>query len=321
MAGARAMWKSSGRPVVLIALLVATLLGWMGLAYNWTCSAVKRHNDEYLSAAIADTAHLMISIGAAKAFADVIEGSTVDLEGRLVVGAGTRIEVGDVLQPVLDYLDVAWKILIINLVYLLIAKYVLLGSTPVWTGLLAVSLVGYLVSEVSRRFTAPNHAVVIAARKLGGMCLLGALLFSIILPLTVNLSSRLAHATTDPLRTSVRARFQELDRIFSLKEFHNAEGIVDKAKALKNKMASVTEWAPRAVANVAGSVAELAAAKVLDGIVFPLGSLLFLVWIVRGILFPALGLSASSMYAHDVEALRAWASSETRAGNRQQGPY
>ena len=75
-------------------------------------------NDKFLDASIESTAHLMIPVGAAKAAADVVEGSTA------------VVEWGDITQPILDYLDVAWRILILSLIVTTAVKYTLLGIAP-----------------------------------------------------------------------------------------------------------------------------------------------------------------------------------------------
>ena len=77
------------------------------------------------------------------------------------------------------------------------------------------------------------------------------------------------------------------------------------------------KWALTAVADLAGSVAKLAVVKLLNGVVFPLASLLFLIWLVRSTLYPALGLDHKSLYLRDFAALRAWVLAKTSEGSQQ----
>ena len=50
----------------------------------------------------------------ARALADAVEGSTVSVK---VFGTGANVEMGDLVQPLLDGLNIAWKGSVIALVY------------------------------------------------------------------------------------------------------------------------------------------------------------------------------------------------------------
>jgi hypothetical protein len=135
---------------------------------------------------------------------------------------------------------------------------------------------------------------------------MGALLFLILLPMTVAGTAYLSHHTTDPMHEEVRTAFEQVGSAFSMERFHAADELKDKAVILKEKLSSLGEYARVAVGEVAMAVCKLAAIKLLNGLVFPLASFAFLVWLVRGCLWPAFGLSDRPLSPEEFRRLATW---------------
>jgi hypothetical protein len=295
------------RVLLLLLLFGLTVAGLTADTVRCLSGPLRSRNDEYLDRAIKEAATLMVPIGIAKATADVLEGSTITLEGGIVVAnTGTSIEVGDVLQPMLDYLGIAWRILLLNIIFLTAVKYVLLGCGPAAATMFGVAVAAYLAHAVLALFTVERNWLRFTARRIGGMCLLAALLFWVLLPLTIFSASKLSEMTTEPLRRSMWQSFDRVGRVFNLKAFHRAEGVKAKADALRQKSLELMQVAGKTTADVATSVAKLAVVQILDGVVFPFLSLLFLIWLVRGTLYPALGLGPPGLARRDAASLSAW---------------
>ena len=114
----------------------------------------------------------MVPIGASKATADLVEGTTLNVESGVVFAkAGMDIEVGDTLQPLLDYVDIAWRILITSLIYLISVKFILLGATTVARPFLVVCFAAYLLSTLMHRRVAPSNRLFGALKRIRAMCL------------------------------------------------------------------------------------------------------------------------------------------------------
>jgi hypothetical protein len=88
------------------------------------------------------------------------------------------------------------------------------------------------------------------------------------------------------LRAEVAATFERVGSICSLRGLQDCAGVEDKAQFVSAKAREMGAFAWEATGDVAGAVAKLAVVKVLSGIVFPLLSLGFLVWLVKGVLLP-----------------------------------
>lgn len=294
-------------PALLAGLLLFTVSGWLTDLTGRLRWRLDQGNQVYLDASIRDTAHLMIPVGAAKAAADAIEGSTVNIEaGAVFAKAGMSIEAGDTLQPLLDYIDLAWRLLMLSLVYLVTAKCVLAGTNALAAPFLAVSFTALLAAHLLAFLRGAPPALRHAFQRVGALFLMGALLFLILLPMTVAGTAYLSHHTTDPMHEEVRTAFEQVGSAFSMERFHAADELKDKAVILKEKLSSLGEYARVAVGEVAMAVCKLAAIKLLNGLVFPLASFAFLVWLVRGCLWPAFGLSDRPLSPEDFRRLATW---------------
>ena len=295
-------------PLLLTALLLLTFSGAVtGLAAKLTAPFAQR-NQLFLDASISDTAHLMIPVGAAKAAADVVEGSTVNIEaGAVFAKAGMTIEAGDTLQPILDYIEIAWNLLLLSMIYLVTVKCVLAGANAIAAPLLMAALSAFFVNSLVALKLDRSHAIRQALQRLGSLFLLCSLLFLLIIPLTVVGSAYLARHTTDPMRADVRATFDSIGKAFSMERFHTATELQDKAVALKDKLVELGLYSNKGVSDVALAVCKLTAVKLLNGIIFPLASFAFLIWLVRGCLCPALGLSDRPLALDDLRKLSGWA--------------
>ena len=112
-------WKTrlvAFRPVIILSLfLIFALVGGVNLLNRATAPLAER-NRVYLDTSIHDTAQLLIPVGIAKAAADMIEGSTIQFEAGIVVTkGGMTVEAGDIMQPLLDCINLAWKILLTSM--------------------------------------------------------------------------------------------------------------------------------------------------------------------------------------------------------------
>jgi len=274
--------------VTVIVLLVMAITGVFGKVVDIAGRPISRQNDQYLNKSIESTVHLMIPIGVVKGATDVIEGSSA------------VVEWGDIVQPILDYLDVAWRVLILSLIVSTAVKFTLLGIGSLANVFLVFALLAYLASCVLQKTATAKAPILASMKRLAGLFILVYLLLIAILPLSIYGTSKLSAAITEPLQAETFASFDKAGEVFSLDAITKQDGFLDKVDAIKKKAVDVIRYSGTATADIAGSVARLAVIKVLDGIVFPLLCLVFLVWLVRGVLYPLLGLSEGSLARDDL---------------------
>jgi len=134
--------------------------------------------------------------------------------------------------------------------------------------------------------------------------LLGYLLLVAILPLTISGTEFLSRTVVDPLRPDITAAFNKTGQVFSMESITQQDGFLDKVDAMKKKSAEIVRFCGTATVLIAASVAKLAVAELLQGIVFPLAWFAFLIWLVRGVLWPAMGLSDRSLVPNDLRGIK-----------------
>lgn len=286
-------------PWILALLLLVTVTFLLTGTADTLFAPVMARNQAYLDASIKDTACLMIPVAAAKAAADAVEGSTINIEaGAVFAKAGMNIEAGDTMQPLLDYINIAWRLLLISLIYLVSAKCILAGADAIAFPLLIIALTALLAERLFAATGCQGRVLQQIFHRIGALFLLCALLFLVIVPLTVTGTAYLSHRTTDPMRQEVSASFDKIGAVFSLDKFHQTNDLKDKAAVLKEKILELSDYAKDSISEVGVAVCKLAAVKLLNGIIFPLASFVFLAWLVRGCLIPVLGLGEQSPAAH-----------------------
>ncbi|MBI9074172.1 MAG: hypothetical protein JEZ02_02090 [Desulfatibacillum sp.] len=307
-------------PVALALILLVLVAGGQAeKAYKAVLSPIAQYNDTFLETSIRDTAQLMLPIGLAKGAADIIEGTTLQFEAGVVfANAGTEMEVGDVLQPVLDYLNIAWRILILSIMFSIVTKSVLQGAYPVAHIMLLVSLSGFSLWYLFKPWLKETNAWLFSVERVAKMTLLAAIVFMLVLPFSVYLAAHLSRATTAPLEASLFQSFDEVGQHFDMSDFHSIEKITDKAKFLYQKSLELMKYSLTATKDIALSVARLFVIKILNGVVFPLGALAFLLWLLRGVLYPALGLSQTGLAREDFKSFVMWTRSADKDVAREE---
>jgi hypothetical protein len=288
-------WKTrlvTFRPVIILsALLLIVCLGG-GRVLNRMTSPLTTQNHAYLDDAIRDTTQLMIPVGVAKAAADMIEGSTIQFEAGIVVTkGGMTVEAGDLMQPMLECIDIAWKVLLASAVFLISIKCVMSGFPELLQPFCIAFLACYLLDGVLALLTLKNNQLFrYILRRIGSILFLAWIFLVALLPLTLAGTAYLADRTTSHMQADIDKTFSNISRVFNMDGFSSAAEMSDKANFLKYKLSEISRFAKEELPTVMIAICQLVAIKVLSGVVYPLVMLAFLIWLVRGCLYPALGL-------------------------------
>lgn len=285
-------------PIILIIII---LCGLFEPIANMLLSPIITRNNTYIDNSIKDTMHLLVPISVIKATADIIEGSTASFEGGVIFAtSGFNIEFGDLFQPILEYINIAWKLLLVNLMFLYSVKFVLSGSVSVATPLLLIYLLSVITSYIISIWVKSDNIIVESIRKVGSIIFISSLILFVVLPLTIFCTSFISNHTTEPLKKDLWKSFDDAGKIFSIDAYYEAKGIKEKTAAILEKIPEIIRYATNSVVEVTINVCKLSVIKLLNGLIFPLLSFLFIIWIVRGILFPVLGLSDKSLAKKDI---------------------
>ena len=138
--------KFSKKDLTIIILVVLGILlcifGLMDKIFEHTIfDFFKNLTRPYLDKTYKESQRLFLTLSLLKGAADVIEGSTVNVNMIL----GMQIEVGDIIQPVSDMINIIWKISLASVVVLKIQTiYQEIFRVKLATILIFTSLVSYL---------------------------------------------------------------------------------------------------------------------------------------------------------------------------------
>jgi len=286
------IWKTrlvTFRPaLILFLLLLFSCLGGSQLL-NHLMSPLTQRNSAYLDTTLRDTTQLMIPVGLAKAGADMLEGSTVQLEAGIIVAKGNMtVEAGDLMQPVLDCIDIAWKILLASAVFLISVKCVASCFPDLAAPFCAVFLTCFLLDSLLVVWLKKEHGVRSTARRIGGIFFLSWLLMIALLPVTLAGSAYLTERTTAHMQKNIDTTFQRVHSVFNMEGFSTASEISEKATFLKTKLTEISRFTREELGTVILAICQLVAVKVLSGVFYPLLMLAFLIWLIRGCLYPGI---------------------------------
>ena len=270
------------RPFLFPALLlIFTLCGGLKIV-SPALMPFRDANNQFIEQAVADTSHLLVPVGLAKAGADMIEGSTVEFEaGAVVAKSGFTLQLGDTIQPILDCINLAWKTLLFSLTCLLIVRALLPLLPELAQPLLVLTLsfhLGALLFPPMKQHLKPAATFFLVS-------LLTVLFF---IPVTVKVTSHLAEEVTTPMRQNVESYFTELGSVFSVGSITSGTGFSERADALKKKFAQIQSQSGPLAGKAPTILTELLAAKLLNGLVFPLFTAFFLYHLVKILFLNAL---------------------------------
>ncbi len=261
-------------PVTAGLFALAVYTGLVDRAYNaLVAPRFAERNQAYLDTSLRRATRLLIPISVIKGSVDVIEGSEM------------VVEFGDIVQPVLDYVNLAWQVLIIAVLALLAARYFVEGAAVIGPHLLAFSSAAWLCSVFAEWWRLGGASSRCMLRTLTAMCFLLALTVYIALPSSLLAASTMSANSTARLAKQYTETFESLGRVFALSEITRENGIRDKARMIQEKADALVNFVQsEGMEQVSTGVIYLCAAYLLEALVFPLGALLLLLWILKGML-------------------------------------
>lgn len=267
------------RAVILILLLAALVLaagevvdrglGWCGLSH------LERVNGQYLDSAFDSALAGFLILSGIKSGLSIVEGSSV--------GIGVNVQLGDVVQPVYDYVDIAWRAAMAGASVVVVMQLALQGLAMVdhWAlFMLLLIWVTWLLGIWIFPSAQSAHRILKAGIRFSvALCLVLYLL----LPLTITGASAVSQRITKPLLESSQAEFKSVGEELSPEGLHRRffpEGEeADELSAfdLKGKISKMSDGVKALAAylkleteRLAAATLKFIAAYLFDCILFPL---------------------------------------------------
>ena len=206
----------------------------------------------------------------------IIEGSEV--------GIGFNLEIGDIVQAVYDYVDVAWKTALAGGTILLMTRMCLEAVTLIDHWCLAAMLFGVGIYLLFRWFLGSYGRTIQLFREASLFLVVLTLILYVILPISITGASFLSRKITQPMIEETQTGFEEIHKEFSpgslnkgffpedVKEGSLFPGFDFKAKyeSTKERIQYIGAYFKDKTHYMAILTLKLVAGYVFDCIIFPL---------------------------------------------------
>lgn len=275
------------RIIVIVGILLC-ILGIINKIFEFTIfNFFKNMTKPYLERAYEESKKLFITLSLLKGTTDVIEGSTVNVNVIL----GMNIQIGDLVQPIYDIIDILWKISLASVVVLKLETiYYEIFKMKLASILIFISLVTYLP------YTFSKNMVTEALKKISKYTLLGLTFIYILLPGTILLSSAMSDYFEKEYKEPAVVRLnQSLDKLnkvkddlFVMEQSKNIFNIPGQIESTKNKFSNLGQEISNVSKDLADFTPVIIGITLLSYIIMPLLLLIFLYKLTKSLLLEKL---------------------------------
>ncbi len=246
-----------------------------------------RANQRYLEESYDRALEGFLVLSAVKSGLAVIEGSEV--------GIGFSFQVGDLVQSVYDYVNIAWKTVLAGGTILLMTRLALDGVTMADHLVMALAFF-FLLMLAAVRGLFPGRVEMARLLRSGAVtCAFAVVLLYLILPLAVFGASRLSERLTRPLIQESYDTFNQVSRTFTLNTVEHeisqdsgessalqtAMGLNERYEHLKKRLRELEAYLGDQAKRLAGTTFQLIAGYLFDCIIFPLAFVAVLILFFR----------------------------------------
>lgn len=283
--------KKIALTAVLVGALVLASTGLMDRGLNWSGLRHLEHvNDRYLDQAFAKALAGFLVLSGIKSGLAIVEGSSI--------GVGFNLELGDVVQPIYDYVDIAWRAALAGGSIIAAMQLALGGVALVDQWALALLLIVLIAWNLSEWLMPPRRRLHRMLREASRFSAMLCLVLYLLLPLAVTGAAVVSRHITGPLIEASHEQFQELGLALEPGNLHReffaqeAEDEVEDLSILdlKGNITRFSQGTKALIAfmkarteHIAEMTIKLIAAYLFDCIIFPLFFGLILMTMVRSV--------------------------------------
>lgn len=239
-----------------------------------------RSNASYLTASFNKATAGFGVMSLIKAGLAIVEGSEIGAS----FGVTARVEVGDFVQPVYDYVDIAWRTLLYGSVALLGTKFVLEAVGLIDSYVLGFVLVVAAVSFFIAGLFPHQQKIRVILRDLLAVSVVSVLALYLLLPLSIWGASHLSRIITAPEIAEAEQGFLRTQQHFFPDQAPLQSGWIERFKATSQWMEMVAEHLRKQTRDFVLWTVKLIAGYLFDCIVFPVSLFYLLLWLTRGMM-------------------------------------
>ncbi|WP_319408103.1 hypothetical protein [uncultured Desulfosarcina sp.] len=275
--------------VLALAGMVHAATGMMDRALSRIgLGELARANHHYLEESYDGALEGFLVLSAVKSGLAVIEGSEV--------GIGFNLQVGDLVQSVYDYVDIAWKTVLAGGTILFMTRLALEGVAMADHFVMVLAFFCLFLLAAGRCFFPDRKGLAQFLRSVTATCTFMTVLLYLVLPLAVFGASCLSARITRPLIKQSYDAFDKVSRTFTRGAVENgididgkatsaveaAMGVADRYERLKKQLRELEAYLSEQGRNLAGTTFQLIAGYLFDCVIFPLAFVAVLILFLRG---------------------------------------
>ncbi len=278
--------------IVLLLAIVAAAGGYADRPIQWLgLDRIATVNQAYLDQSMDKAINGFLLLSGIKTGLAVIEGSEV--------GIGFNLEIGDIVQSVYDYVDIAWKTALAGGTVILVTRLLLQTVDLIdhWSLALAFGC-GLVVVVVGWVFPRADHLNNLAKDATYFLTVCAVVLY-IVFPLSIAGAAFISERITGPLIDESQRSFESIKEDFAVeninrrlfpeeteKEDNRIAGLILKGKLseVKEYLRNQAEFFRDKSRNIAIWTLQLIAGYLFDSIVFPIVFFFLLFVLAKGAL-------------------------------------
>ncbi|MGD2272400.1 MAG: hypothetical protein PVI06_18505 [Desulfobacterales bacterium] len=288
--------KSLRRPVIILILLAGIIIaayGYIDQSFQWLgMGKISKSNEAYLKDSFDKSVTGFLVLSGIKSGLAVLEGSEI--------GVGFNLEVGDLVQSVYDYVDIAWQTSLLGCTVILLTLLLLRSADMIdhWSlALLLVTVfVSYGINWYAPRFARTSRLI----RETIFYLVVFTVTLYLIVPFSITGAAYLSEKITRPIIEESHKSFESIKDEFSFENI-NKKLLTDedgkekgswisefnlKAKwdRLSDRVKQLSNYFKEKTKNIAIWTIQLIAGYLFDSIIFPVTFFILLFVVTKSVI-------------------------------------
>jgi hypothetical protein len=270
---------------------------------------IPHSNIDYLTSSFEKSVKGFLVLSTIKSGVAVLEGSEI--------GVGFNLQIGDIVQSVYDYIDIAWKTALAGSTVLLITRMVyetILTIDHYFLGLFFFSISFFYISI---SFFKTNVSILTLSKELVLWSAVVNVVLYIVLPFSIAGAAFLSKKISRPLVNEAMDGFNSIQKIVSPDNFQSfmkdgdkdATGIMDKLNSIRKydlipqKIVEIYTILKQKVDDIAHWTIKLVSGYLFDCIIFPFALFIILFVFTKAIIKYIIGIKRDRSIRDDLRLL------------------
>ncbi len=236
-------------------------------------------SDAYLSDSFQKAAGGFTTVSLVKAGIDLVD----DTDAEASIGVGGKVKVGDVVNPVDDYVDVLWSTMLVSCVALTGLKFLLLQANEVAFCTLIVSMAAGFISFTLSWARPKAYRFRNASKDLFSVAIVSTIVLYYLVPLSILGASMLSRTITSTTHDEAEKSYQKIQSDLFPDNDAAKSGWLSQLKSAPARAKQVFTYLTSNAEEIAEWTFKEIAAYLFDCLVFPLTLFLILYKFTRGL--------------------------------------